>query len=214
VRATGHENRAGTYLLWRTFTFAARDWGDEALRIARRCRLESLFTRPALFRVDLRDGLPLRESSRSAPPLRSARRDTFLRPLRPPPTLRSVALTPGKEVSTVRSRRVARGFFARAGRAARCWATLNRSALVAMARPSSSGRVANPAGVRFARFTSPGRISPRWSFGSRISHRWFSGSRVLDRCFFPRTRSWVPSRRGRQCCNPYRRHAVTARRWV
>lgn len=51
----------------------ARLLAEEVARIALRCRFEVRLMRPADFRVDFRDGLPVLESSSAAPPLRPAR---------------------------------------------------------------------------------------------------------------------------------------------
>ena len=105
----------------------------EALRIALLRRLAVAFP-PLLFRVDLRDGLPVAESSRRAPPLFWARIEMFLFAVWPPPTLRWLALTPGKAVSTEASFRKGRGIFALGGCASRCCWARNICAFVAMTR--------------------------------------------------------------------------------
>jgi hypothetical protein len=81
------------------------------LRIALRWRFVVRLARRALLRVDLREGLPVAESSRRAPPFRAARLERFLEPLEPSPTFRSLALTPGCAVSTGASRRSRAGRF-------------------------------------------------------------------------------------------------------
>ena len=113
-----------------TLALVARVLDDEAFLIARRCRFEVRLARPALLRVDFRDGLPVAESSRRAPPFLSARFDAFRVPLLPEPARRSVALTPGREVSTNSSRLRRRGDFGLGGRASRCCCALKAWALV------------------------------------------------------------------------------------
>lgn len=104
------------------------------MRIARRVRFELRLIRPALLRPDFRDAFPVSESSKRAPPFRSARIERFRDPLRPAPTLRSVALTPGSDVSVGKSRLGRRGCLGFGGFAFRCCSVLKRCALVAMAR--------------------------------------------------------------------------------
>jgi hypothetical protein len=88
----------------RLFAFVARVLAELTLRMARSCRLDVRFCRPVLFLVDLREGWPVCESSRAAPPLLAARFDTLRVAVPPVPTFRSLALTPGSAVSTISSR--------------------------------------------------------------------------------------------------------------
>lgn len=90
------------------------------MRTTARCRLVDRFSRPSLRRVDLREGLPVAESSRRAPPFLRARFDMFLLAVAPLPALRSLALTPGLDVSTGTSLRGRRGFLGLGGAASRC----------------------------------------------------------------------------------------------
>lgn len=87
----------------------ARVFELEVLRTALRRRFEVRLARPELARVDLRDGFPVRESSRAAPPLFATRLAAFRDAVEPPPALRSVALLPGSAVSTGTSRRLRAG---------------------------------------------------------------------------------------------------------
>jgi hypothetical protein len=99
------------HFLARAPAWALRLFEDEVSRIALRWRFEVRLTRPEAFRVDFREGFPVAESSSTAPPLRAVRFETFLVPLLPPPTFRSLALTPGWDVSTGKSRRGRGGRF-------------------------------------------------------------------------------------------------------
>lgn len=101
-------------------------FADVVSRTARWRRFDVRLTLPSLLRVDFLDGFPVAESSSLAPPLAAARLDTFRVPLRPPPTLRSLALTPGRDVSTSSSRRRFFGCFGLAGFASFCCCALNR----------------------------------------------------------------------------------------
>jgi hypothetical protein len=89
-----------------------------------------LFARPFDRRVDLRDAFP-EELSRPAPPFFAARGEVLRFEESAALTLRSVALTPGLDVSTTGSRRGRFGAFAFFGpdRCTRAW---NRSAFVGM----------------------------------------------------------------------------------
>lgn len=109
---------------------AARADADVVLRTARSCWLVVRLVRSELLRVDLREGLPAGASSSAAPPRRPARRLRVVRRA----ALRSVALTPGFDVSTTRSRRRRLGRFGFGGFAARCCCFRNACALVAMSR--------------------------------------------------------------------------------
>jgi hypothetical protein len=105
--------------------------------------------RPALLRVDLRDGLPFADTSRAAPPRRPARFETLRAPLVPVAPRRSVALTPGSDVSTRASPRGGRDSFGRDGFALRSCSLRNRWAFVDIhatlpAAPSSGLRFASP----------------------------------------------------------------------
>lgn len=106
--------------------------GEWALRTARDCRLVVRFTRPWLPRVDLREGLPVAESSSRAPPFSWARLDRLRSAVLPFPALRSEALTPGFEVSTGAFLGARRGCLGLGGWAARCCSALKICALVAM----------------------------------------------------------------------------------
>lgn len=110
----------------------ARAAGELTLRVSRRARLVAALTRPVLLRVDLREGLPVCESSMRAPPLRAARFDAFRSAVWPAPTLRSLALTPTLEVSIASGLRGLRARLGFAGFALRCCSALNCSALVAI----------------------------------------------------------------------------------
>jgi hypothetical protein len=88
-------------------------------------------TCPLLFRVDLRDGTPEAEFSRTGPPRLATRADRFLSAVAPKPTRRSVALTPGCAVSTGKSRRGRGGLFGLGGFASLCCCARKRCALVA-----------------------------------------------------------------------------------
>lgn len=114
------------------FALLARVFEADALRTARARRFVVILAPPTLPRVDLRDGVPVFESSSRAPPLAAARFDLLRPAVLPPPTFLSLALTPGSEVSTTVSRRGRAGLLAFGGRALRiCW-VLKTSALVAM----------------------------------------------------------------------------------
>jgi len=89
-------------------------------------------TLPLLARVDFRDGVPVAEFSRLAPPFFSDRLDLFLEAVDPLPALRSVALTPGLAVSIGTSLRGRAGRFGRGGLAARCCLALVAWDLVGM----------------------------------------------------------------------------------
>jgi hypothetical protein len=112
--------------------FTARALGEWMARTALCCRFADRFNRPVLPRVDLREGLPVAESSSRAPPFFAALFDRFLDAVLPLPALRSVALTPGLDVSTTSSRRGRRGSLGFGGLASRCCCERNLCALVAM----------------------------------------------------------------------------------
>lgn len=109
----------------------ARAFGEVVLRVARRARLLSGFERLALFRVDLRDGRVRAESSSAAPALRPVFFERFRAAVDVPPALRSVALTPGFDVSTGSSRRALGGLLAFFG-PERCFLLRNTCAFVAI----------------------------------------------------------------------------------
>ncbi len=92
----------------------ARAFGERTRRFCRRVRLLLGLERLAERRVDLRDGCSLESSSATA-----ALVEPFFFRLRaalePAPALRSVALTPGRDVSTPTSRRGFGGCFGRLG---------------------------------------------------------------------------------------------------
>lgn len=94
-------------------------------RVCRRCSSVADFTRPALLRVDLRDGLVGFETSNAGPPLFVDRLDK-LRCAVPSP------LTPAVAAPTLRSLVRARTFLGLGGLLLICCSARNRSALVAM----------------------------------------------------------------------------------
>ena len=113
--------------------FRARVVGAAVLRVARSFKLVVRLARPLALRVDLREGFAVRS-------LRARRRPfaTRLEALRAaidlPPALRSVALTPGLDVSTGSSPRGRGARFGFGGFASRCVFARERSALVLMRR--------------------------------------------------------------------------------
>jgi hypothetical protein len=85
---------------------AARALGERAFRIARSFRFVVRLDRDVDLRVDFRDGRPFAALSNAAPPFLAARVDRLREPVPlPSPAFRSVALTPGRAVSTGTSRR-------------------------------------------------------------------------------------------------------------
>ena len=74
--------------------------GEAVTTFARRPCFEPALARLALARVDLREGRPVAESS-SAAVARDVERFTLRAAVEAPPALRSLALTPGWDVSTV-----------------------------------------------------------------------------------------------------------------
>jgi hypothetical protein len=91
-------------------------------------------TRPALLRVDLRDGVPSSDTSRAGPPLLFERFDKFWCAVPAP-------LTPAVAALTVRSLLCALTFFGLAWLLLICSSARNRPALVAMSRSLLRGPV-------------------------------------------------------------------------
>ena len=103
----------------------ARAFGEVTRRVWRRVSSVADLTRPALLRVDLRDGVAPSEISSAGPPLLFERLDR-LRCAVPSP------LTPAVAASTERSMLCARVFFGFAWLLLTCCSARYRSALVAM----------------------------------------------------------------------------------
>ncbi len=110
----------------------ARVAGAAVFRVARSFRLVVRLARPLALRVDLREGFPVSLSSRAAPPFFATRFEELRAAVDLPPAFRSVALTPGLDVSTGSSRRGLGARFGFGGFASRCVFARERSALVLM----------------------------------------------------------------------------------
>ncbi len=114
--------------------FRARVVGAAVLRVARSFKLVVRLARPLALRVDLREGFAVPLSSSAAPPFFATRLEALRAAVDLPPALRSVALTPGLDVSTGSSRRGRGARFGLGGFAPRCVFARERSALVLMRR--------------------------------------------------------------------------------
>lgn len=110
----------------------ARAWGEVTRRVCRRVSSEADLTRPALLRVDLRDGVPSADTLSAGPPLLFERLARFWRAVPTP-------LTPAVAALTVRSMRCAFAFFGFAWLLVTCCSARYRSALVAMRKEYAGG---------------------------------------------------------------------------